>query len=107
MAHILEAATPRSLVLVDELGRATSTADGVGLAWAVGEALAARGAPTLFATHFPQLAELAALYPGVKASALPAVAVAAAAEGEPPLVAARAPAAPPPPLPRHGTCAAA
>lgn len=67
MAHVLAAATPRSLVLIDELGRSTSTADGVGLAWAVGEALAERGALTLFATHFPQLAELAALYPAVKA----------------------------------------
>ena len=67
VAHILSQATPRSLVLVDELGRATSTADGVGLAWAVGEQLLSAGAPTLFATHFGQLAELAALYPAAKA----------------------------------------
>jgi DNA mismatch repair protein MSH4 len=67
VAYILSQATPRSLVLVDELGRATSTADGVGLAWAVGEQLLSAGAPTLFATHFGQLAELAALYPAAKA----------------------------------------
>lgn len=67
MAHILAHATPCSLVLIDELGRATSTADGTALAWAVGEALIAAGAPTLCATHFGQLAELAALYPEAKA----------------------------------------
>jgi DNA mismatch repair ATPase MutS len=67
VAHILAHATPCSLVLIDELGRATSTADGTALAWAVGEALIAAGAPTLCATHFGQLAELAALYPEAKA----------------------------------------
>lgn len=44
-----------------------SAADGVGIAWAVSEALLAAGAPTLFATHFAQLSELAAVYPAAKA----------------------------------------
>ncbi|KAG2485478.1 hypothetical protein HYH03_015753 [Edaphochlamys debaryana] len=65
-AHVLVSASPSSLVLLDELGRATSTQDGVGLAWAVCEALLARGAPTLLATHLPQLGQLAALYPGAR-----------------------------------------
>jgi hypothetical protein len=67
IAYILNHATPRSLVLVDELGRATSTADGVAIAWAVSEHLIGLGAATLFATHFPQLAELTALYPNCRA----------------------------------------
>ncbi|GAB4817899.1 hypothetical protein N2152v2_004945 [Parachlorella kessleri] len=66
-AYILNHATQRSLVLVDELGRATSTADGVGIAWAVSEHLIGLGTSTLFATHFPQLAELAAVYPNCRA----------------------------------------
>lgn len=67
MAHILAEANPCSLVLIDELGRATSTVDGTALAWAVGEALIAAGAPTLCATHFGQLCELEAVYPEAKA----------------------------------------
>ncbi|GLC45609.1 hypothetical protein PLESTB_001785200 [Pleodorina starrii] len=62
-AAVLASATSRSLVLLDELGRATSTADGVGLAWAISEELMTRGSATLLATHFPQLGELAVLYP--------------------------------------------
>ena len=65
--YLLRHATPRSLVLIDELGRSTSTGDGLGIAWAVAEALAARGARTLFATHFAQLAELAATCPNCRA----------------------------------------
>lgn len=57
---------PRSLVIIDELGRATCTTDGLAIAWATAEALAARGAPTLFATHFPELARLGAMYPHVR-----------------------------------------
>ncbi|DBA95622.1 TPA: hypothetical protein ACH3X3_013469 [Trebouxia sp. C0006] len=65
-AHIVNHATERSLVIVDELGRATSTADGIGIAWAVSEHLIGLGACTLFATHFSRLSELAAVYPNCK-----------------------------------------
>ncbi|KAL4525061.1 hypothetical protein Ndes2526A_g07151 [Nannochloris sp. 'desiccata'] len=66
-AYILRHATPQSLVLIDELGRATSTTDGLAVAWAVAEALAATGARTLLATHFAELAELANIYPQCRA----------------------------------------
>nr|AKI32388.1 DNA mismatch repair protein MSH4 [Watanabea reniformis] len=65
-AYIVNNATPRSLVIIDELGRATSTADGVGIAWAVSEHLISLACPTLFATHFARLEELATLYPNCK-----------------------------------------
>jgi DNA mismatch repair protein MutS len=64
-ARILNRATPRSLVILDEVGRGTSTFDGLAIAQAVVEHLqAAVGCRTLFATHYLQLAELARL-PGV------------------------------------------
>ena len=66
-AAILNTATPRSLVLLDEVGRGTATFDGLAIAWAVVEHLHAHvRAKTLFATHYHELTELADLLPGVK-----------------------------------------
>ena len=75
-SHILRSATPRSLVVLDEVGRGTSTFDGISIAWAVLEHLHAayeakdsengpRGPRTLFATHYFELTELAKTLPGV------------------------------------------
>jgi DNA mismatch repair protein MutS len=66
IANILNNATRRSLVILDEVGRGTSTFDGLALAWAIAEHLhEGVGARTLFATHYHQLTDLAARYPGV------------------------------------------
>src|SRR5262249_49116946 len=64
-ANILNNATPRSLVVLDEIGRGTSTYDGLSIAWAVAEYLTRIGCKTLFATHYHYLNELAHHHPTV------------------------------------------
>jgi DNA mismatch repair protein MutS len=65
-ANILNHATSRSLVLLDEIGRGTATFDGLSIAWAVSEYLAAElRSRTIFATHYHELNELASLMPNV------------------------------------------
>jgi DNA mismatch repair protein MutS len=68
-ANILNNATEKSLVIMDEIGRGTSTFDGLSIAWAVAEYLHdlnSRGVKTLFATHYHELTELARTKPRVK-----------------------------------------
>jgi len=68
-ATILRNSTARSLILLDEIGRGTSTFDGLSIAWAVAEYLhnsPEHSAKTLFATHYHELTELADLLPGAK-----------------------------------------
>ncbi len=65
-AAILHQATPRSLVLLDEIGRGTATYDGMSLAWAIAEFLHRAGPLTLFATHYHELTELAHRLAGVR-----------------------------------------
>ncbi|MCW5933567.1 MAG: DNA mismatch repair protein MutS [Fimbriimonadia bacterium] len=64
-ANILNNATPRSLVVLDEIGRGTSTYDGLAIAWSVCEYLHAIGCKALFATHYHYLNELANRLEGV------------------------------------------
>jgi DNA mismatch repair protein MutS len=68
-ANILNTATSRSLVLLDEVGRGTATFDGLSLAWAIAEYLhnnPQHAAKTLFATHYHEMTDLAKLLPGVR-----------------------------------------
>ncbi|MCA9498106.1 MAG: DNA mismatch repair protein MutS [Nitrospira sp.] len=68
-ARILDTATSRSLLLLDEVGRGTSTYDGLSIAWALAEYILDRGhlgARTLFATHYHEMTQLEALREGIK-----------------------------------------
>ena len=68
-ANILNHATPKSLLILDEIGRGTSTYDGLSIAWAVIEHIhnhPAIRARTLFATHYHELTQLSDLLPGVR-----------------------------------------
>ncbi len=68
-ANILRHATPRSLVILDEIGRGTSTFDGLSIAWAVAEYLHnldGKGVKTLFATHYHEMTQLSERCPRVK-----------------------------------------
>ena len=67
-AHILTAMTPRSLILLDEVGRGTSTFDGISIAWAIVEYLYKphQGAKVLFATHYFELTDLESKYNRVR-----------------------------------------
>ena len=65
VANILNNATERSLVILDEVGRGTSTWDGLSLAWAITEHLTKLRAKTLFATHYHELVEIASVHSSV------------------------------------------
>ena len=67
VSNILKNATPKSLVILDEIGRGTSTYDGLSIAWAVAEYMAnSIGAKTLFATHYHELIQLESDFPSIK-----------------------------------------
>jgi len=66
-ANILNSASPQSLILLDEIGRGTSTFDGLSLAWAIMEHIQKfKHALTLFATHYHELTEMEGIYPDIK-----------------------------------------
>nr|XP_039269249.1 mutS protein homolog 4-like [Styela clava] len=64
--YIIQNVTGNSLVIIDELGRGTSSEEGVGLCWAISEFLLSQKAFTLFATHFLELCRLEKIYPNVE-----------------------------------------
>ena len=66
MAQVIESAGPENLVLIDELGRNTSTHEGIGIAHAISEVLIGNNVHTIFATHFVQLNATLSPYPAVK-----------------------------------------
>jgi DNA mismatch repair protein MutS len=67
VANILNNASQRSLLILDEIGRGTSTLDGLSIAWAIVEHIAMKlGAKTLFATHYHELSELEKLISGIR-----------------------------------------
>ncbi|KYO36835.1 mutS protein-like protein 4 isoform A [Alligator mississippiensis] len=66
IAYIIQNANDRSLIIIDELGRGTSTEEGIGICYAVCEYLLSLKAFTLFATHFLELCQIDALYPNVE-----------------------------------------
>jgi DNA mismatch repair protein MutS len=67
VANILNNATPKSLLILDEIGRGTSTLDGLSIAWAIVEHIFLKiKAKTLFATHYHELGELEGTFPGIK-----------------------------------------
>ena len=67
VANILDNATDKSLLLLDEIGRGTATFDGLSIAWAIIDYLSANiKAKTLFSTHYHELTELEGVYPGLK-----------------------------------------
>ncbi len=65
-ANILNNSSERSLIILDEIGRGTSTFDGISIAWAVAEHIARLKARTLFATHYNELTELSLVLDGVR-----------------------------------------
>src|SRR5262249_51617038 len=68
-ANILNTATQRSLIILDEIGRGTATFDGLSIAWAIAEYLhdsTQHAAKTIFATHYHEMTELAKMMPGVR-----------------------------------------
>ncbi|KAK6947560.1 DNA mismatch repair protein MutS, C-terminal [Dillenia turbinata] len=65
-AFLMQNVSPRSLIVMDELGRATSSSDGHAIAWSCCEHLLSLKAYTIFATHMENLTELAIIYPNVK-----------------------------------------